>query len=1547
MRRLLRRTARFIGKNLLAIVVLSLALVLSTVLHLQLPLARRVIAAWLGSAASGEITGTLTIGAIDSLDPRALEFRNVTVYDPKGRRVIGAERLTIVPELDPAVLRGAPIRIRSARLDGAEAILIDDGSGLPSLIESFDAAVPGAPGSEPTRVIVDGIEVRGLRLRGDLLGLEGLDARDVHARGRLTIEDEVRVQLDQASGDVVAPFDFPGRVESLRGTISTAPNEGVELEARATREGATGLEVADAHISLKRPPGPEDTADELDLRVKVHEIRSETLVGLGYDWMPKLDMPLSGDFRLHGPFENLTIEADLQSEAGPVRVEGAISERDGVRVAIASPALKLKRALPDMPNLEVEGAFEIQTRPDDQPPEFKATLAPMLYKRLRLPAITIEGVIGDDGVEVKRLRGSPAGGNVRVDGNIAEDGSLSVRVRGRIARIEREPNLARLLPGARASLEADVRVSSKNYLRGRLDFRGRIVLRDVEYGVLRAKRLTLEGSARGDPERPALDLDVDGRQVYLGPYAMGDAALTLKGGPKNYKAGGQFIQAGRRTFNLEANIAAEPTGFSIDADPIEVVVGDGTWRGSLRGLRVVGKDAVELDLLRLANRSQRLELGGRLYADGEDSVQAQLQDFDLKVVRALWGESFPLREGRADTMLQLSGNIEDPELLVQGALRQGAISTIEDVNALYMLTYREGAMELDGEVDLGERGVLRVAGRGQVDRSLEDPLLALQEAEYDLELSTDGLALSMIPQFREAEIEGAIDGQLHLGGTRHKPRIDGQLSLAPIAIPGWGELTIVADIIQDEHELRANLAIGDDGGALAIVSGSLPLDLAAALEDFSIAEEQLRKGPWSFSGQTLRRRLDRMPGTVPLLVPYPIEVATHFELSKQDGISTGFVRFFAALEQADIGHGCGRDSSVKLEGTLDLQQARTELLAALALADNQVATIEGTVDTPIDRWLEGEAVEMPDRFRASARIELERLQDVPYLCELGSGQLRGELEVDGGRGAEPLLVFAANSRFVPRVQRTPGAGRGFGITERDRRTVKSCRSDPIRMRIRVDADRERMKFGAGLSGCHGGDGRLKGTAELDWGPLAVLPTLQPDSQIEADLTLDDSELKPLLDRIPGIIDARARAHGKVHLAGPLERVRAEGKVHVHDGQLYMLATGQRLEQLEARVDFRGNWAKVEHLHARAGDGHLNSAGGLGFDGLWPRRARMAVSMKQLPIQREGADLAWMTGSAAVDADIEPERTRAVVKIHDLAVDLPDASKRTLQPLEAHPDIHIVSDKLPELIEPYPVELMLDGRNLIHVERNDFDVWVRTELAVKYINPNLHVGGYVLFEHGEFEVMGKRFVVQHGRLRFDGGTDWNPEVNLTAVHEPLLAGASPITVNVGGTLLEPEVHFTTDACPGDSGGAMYLVAGRCVTDDPMAQQQADEAADALVTGVAGMAGGVLTLISREGLGEAAPQIGIERRGDRSATRIKAGMYSSALVPKFMRSLVERVYLEGAYTRGDQPDDDGTDQIAGEETSNRLDFLIELYFPHNIVGSGKFGQNNWGLDVTWEP
>ncbi|HEX2676036.1 MAG TPA: translocation/assembly module TamB domain-containing protein, partial [Polyangiales bacterium] len=410
-----------------------------------------------------------------------------------------------------------------------------------------------------------------------------------------------------------------------------------------------------------------------------------------------------------------------------------------------------------------------------------------------------------------------------------------------------------------------------------------------------------------------------------------------------------------------------------------------------------------------------------------------------------------------------------------------------------------------------------------------------------------------------------------------------------------------------------------------------------------------------------------------------------------------------------------------------------------------------------------------------------------------------------------------------------------------------------------------------------------------------------------------------------------------------QRVTYTGYVALHDGELYPIATGQQLTNISASLTGKEGWIKIDSLGAKAGDGTLSAQGGIGFERWSPKRIQLALLMRKFPIKREAVDLAWLTGSAALSTDIGEEKATTAVKLHSLAVSLPEASSRSLQPLEPHPDVSLTTEAREHPDIPYSLEFFVDGRVPITVKRNDFDATIRTELAMSYQDPDFRVGGYVEFQRGTFEVFGKEFVLNRGTMHFDGTGELNPEVNMVATHEPDGTGGSAVVVNVTGTLAEPHVEFQSDSCPGD-GAVVMLVSGRCPNEDPNSGGSAQDAQDAFAAGVIG---GILTLGAKRELGALIPRISVESTGQGAQTRLKAGFEA---VPKFMRSFVQRVYLQGAVSTGDQGTSSTTDpaQNPNGDVASALDFLIELYFPHNIVGSGKFSPERfWGLDVTWEP
>lgn len=1505
------------------------SLVLSLLIQLQLPLARRVVSNWATKLVSGEITGALVIGRFESVAPHNIVARNLTLWDARGNAIINADRLKLELDVLGSLMSGS-VSFSAATLTGARVHLVDDGDGLPTLLTTFDSSRPGGdPNAEPLQVVIANIQLTDVAMYGDLLGLQGFRAEHLKARGLLTIGDAVRARIDGASAELTQPFGYTAQVQWLTGMISTRHGEGIDLRAGVRRDD----ERASARIRYAPPPDRPTADDELDLRVHVETIRADTLHGLGYDWVPDLGVPIAGDLTLRGPTEALRIEAAIQSSAGAVGVRGTIDEAAGVEVVLTTPSVALAELLPEYPEVQAAGQIKVALGPYDEHARLRLQIEPLVWGGLHVPAFTLDGVVLDEGLRIDRIDGRGRGSRLSGRGLILEGGRLSLDLHASFDQIQGDPNFSRWARGAEGALHADMRIERPEGGRSTLDFSGTIVVHDFQLGMLHARRLELRGSARGDPQRPRLSLAVGGSEVHLGEYMLGDPRLSLHGGPREYHAEGQFVYAGKRTFNIDARVKAERDGFAIDADPIEFTVGNGTWRGAMQGLRMSGNNAVQLGLLRLASRSQRLEAHGQLSGGQGEKLEAELQNFDLAALRALVGDQLILEQGHADARIVLGGTTREPDLLVQGALRNGVMGAVDNINALYLIKYRPGLVEANGELDLGERGLLRIDGRGTLERRVAHPLQALQRGSYEVNLFADKFALDLLPEVARARVTGALSGELELRGTLQRPELQGALELGALTFPDATPLDIAAQGRFGDGHLQGKFSVADPFGPIGGADADLRVDVRAIAAEPQRAAALLMRGPWRLSGYTSERRLDTLPAPLSARMPYPAAVASRFTFSRNGEYSQGNLEFDVDWQQAVADGGCAQDARAKGHGTLTLAAGTSQVAFQLLNGVTRIANLDVALDTPIERWAERGRVEAPRMLRSRAEADITAIQQVPYLCEYGDGQLKAKLELDGGLTTRPALALRMDTQFLPRLQRA---------SRRRQAPTRSCDGDPIRVNVQLNADRELLNGEAHMEGCNGGDSDLRGRMAVQWDQLLVLPAPVKGGAVQARLSLDGAELKPLLERIPDVIYAQAKARGEITLAGTVEDLKWSGQLGIEDGRMYLLSPGQELTDINTWVEFHGNWAKIDELQAKVGKGKLSISGGLGFAGIFPNRARLAFRAKDLPIKREGIEIAALTGSTAIDAVIARDGTRAKIQLDELQVRLPEESNQALQPLGPHQDVLVVTEAPNRDLASYPFDIEVSASDKVSVQRDDFQARIQPALRVRYADPDLTVEGLMTFHAGEFEVFGKRFTVNTGSLRFDGGTEFNPEIYLMATQKPESTGAAPVSVWVTGTLQKPEVTFNVDVCSGESAAINYLLSGQCGSETEDAFSE--DTGNAPAAFAAGVIGGFLTLGAQRELKGLAPRIAIERT--EGAQRVHAGFSSESLIPAPLRGLVKRIYIAGGVLSPDaQSSSVESGGAAPENTS--LEFLIELYFPHNLVGSARAAPPDWAFDFLWEP
>jgi translocation and assembly module TamB len=256
---------------------------------------------------------------------------------------------------------------------------------------------------------------------------------------------------------------------------------------------------------------------------------------------------------------------------------------------------------------------------------------------------------------------------------------------------------------------------------------------------------------------------------------------------------------------------------------------------------------------------------------------------------------------------------------------------------------------------------------------------------------------------------------------------------------------------------------------------------------------------------------------------------------------------------------------------------------------------------------------------------------------------------------------------------------------------------------------------------------------------------------------------------------------------------------------------------------------------------------------------------------------------------------------------------------------------------------VDGSRPFWVRRNDFAAQIGADLTATYRDPELFIEGYAELRRGFFEVFGKRFNIENGSMNFDGGSEFDPEVNLVASHDLRSPPNTQVTVIAHGTLSSPEIEFSSNHRDCDERAEIIsmLVSGRCGTPSGDTSNLEFNAYEQASDFLAGIAAGLLTLTARKEFGDVLPIIVIES-GDQAfqSARVRAGYQANDVIPDFLKNVVQGAYIEGIFAAGDANGEANASLLPG--------VLIELAFPYSLVTTGEYTPpNNWSLDITWEP
>lgn len=1519
-----------------------LALFSSVAFHLRLPLAREVAREATNHFVSGLIGGELHIGHVEELTPYHVVARDTTLYDIQGRPVTWGDKAVLTFDLG-AALRGT-LRFSSARLYTGQVHLIE-GDGMPTFVELFDDGLPPTPGPG-LHAIVDDLRVQDVTVHGELLGLQGLRVEGLSAHGRLEFYDGMEIRIWSASGDIVEPFPFEARLEHLGGVITDDDHEGIRLHVRAHE----GDQRAHANVVYAVPEDqPAGAPSELDLLVHAMPVRAETLAQMGFEWAEVLRGPAEGHVRLHGPVDDLRLRASLETEGGAAQLRGHLPIPGAGFVEARTDALRLDGIVDGAPGVTVAGTARLDL-PAHEDDETRAhlRLQPFVYDGYAVPGLEVEGALLDDRFRVDRATGKYRGGRLTGRGHVDYDGRVNLQVRAQVPQVARDPNLSRILPGARGRLDADVKFATSDTVSDRIDFRGRIVLHDVAYGALTAKTMTLDGFAKGNPERPEANLTVDAQELAIGTYPLGTAHLKVHGGPREYEGTGVFEAPGDRRFEMDATVEASRERYEIDARRMELALGDRTWRGAAEQVVIRPGEEVVVERFLLANEQQRLEAKGAWRFEGPDAIYAELQSFDLAGLEALLGDGAPHMVGVADAHLAVEGDIENPEIVLEGALRGASYRGVDDVDAVYVFTYQDGHLALDAQADLHERGSIMATSSGIIDPDALDIADALEDGVYEVSLAMADLALPEVRRLLDLEepLEGTLGGRITASGPIQAPSFEGTLHVPDLGLEGWPSLQVRTDFSYDNGALGGRAVARDAHGDLAEVEGTLLFDLMSLVDDPALAKGVLEVAPWRLAVHAPTRRVGQLPAPLRDALPenlHPLQVATTGTLSGGSLRTQGDL--LVSLDWSDdlAARPCGQEAHPRATIQARLEDGETRATIRGHVGAEGVLRAEAAAPTPLDQWLaQDRPPELPP-VQIAAQLRQLDLGKTPWLCETLDGPVSGTVDVAGLFTERPeASVHLATNRLVLRRFRGEALRGDWSV---------AYQTPPMKGTMEGRLDPEGLTADTALRWRHGGSADVHARLPMTWRAGQLAPELEGETPLDLEAQLSKMPLGLLLSLVPNLVDVEGTVDGRIGVRGIRGQPQVRGQVAVNDGYFQVMPMGQQLSGVEGEIVFHGDWVELSRLQARERDGRLDIRGALHLDGLRPDEGRIELEADAFPVRNDGAVLATVDGRAVVDAEIEEGQSVARMVLREMSLELPDEGIRSVQDLDPHRDVRIVGHE-PEAHEddesaPYPIVISVRSDRPFWVRRNDFAAMVTMDLGITYLEPDVLVDGDVTIGRGFFEVFGKRFDVDEARMRFDGGKEMNPYVTLRATHRLRMGGpGDTVSVSVTGRMESPEVQFSTTVpeCQDRSDMIALLITGRCARTSRQTGGDEMQASQQAASFLAGVAAGVLTLSAREQFGDVIPVIVVES-GNQAfrSTRVRAGFKADSVIPKALRPYVLGAYVEGFFSTS------GTQSMQATTVQGRDNgFLLELQFPSNIVGTGAFSPpHSWSLDVTWEP
>ena len=1340
----------------------------ATVLHLDVPATRRLVATQVNGILHHQFAGDVAIERIGSLSLRGLSGVRFRVKDPTGLQVllVDGARVRIRP-IDAA--RSALfdkgdilVPIEFVSLDHVDANISGDAAGNLRIANAFAERTPTPPkpkdpNARGVRVDAPSVTLQRAWIHGQAPGAPPLDAElhDLLARAhydeKLTKADIDRVDL--ITRGLPRGVDPHGRVGAH---LSMPSATGQSMGVTAAFDGViAGIPTsAQAHLDGQRVDAVVDGRDPAGqgVRSTFGEVSIQE------------DVTLHAE--AHGVLPRIAAKAHVVVGRGTVDVDGNVDTSSGTKAAatVMVRHIDVHGIVPSAPEsdvgLDTHANVFIAQSGEIRGDIVLETLPGMLAGEA-LPVVKLRGEFTKDTAHANgRIIDPRATANFDVDlTTVSANQVIEARLHTELADLSRLPKVGGAMKGhATVDANGTMNMGTKAFAA-----RAHVAAGGMAYGAQTVDNATVLATASGTTDHPVVEVGVHAGGIMAGGQKI--AVADIRG----------QIEPGAVTTIRDAQVDIVKEGRTLSAVAHRVQIGGP--RMSVDGAVISG-------------------LGEPIHADlSRDSQEVHIKldapSIDLASVALIAGKPAAVRSGQ----LSMTGDVALRRNSATGELhaRVDSLSAaqIHDASMSVDARLSHQSVGLQIKAELAEAGTFELAtnditiggspleasswkhahGRAKFDANLDLKKLATLAPDGALPVSelSGQLVVAGVVRRESASVPPEIGVHVHTRGLviagkgQPEPDHDVVHGEKVTGVEPWRSegVDVSLDARMDPTSGFGELAFHavDKKGTLVGFDAKSDLPYAQMIADPSTALALLERAPMRAKLVIPKRALEDLPqlaGTH----GFPGTVEAELDISG------------SALDpRVDlVAHARGVRSpavpakmAADLDLTLGYDGEHADLLGKVSAEKHEALEVSSRIDIRA-RDLVLPTSGQPLAWQGSAKVKLARFP-VDAVNAIADRQIRGHIS-----GEAVLEELHKDAKLHAQIDLD---GLKIGRATYEKGTiVLDTRSGKVTADARIDQK----------------DGYLDGKAStgLTWGD-ALAPSLDPAASTEAHVEAKGfraAAILPFVQSALNELDGRIDANATVKLSPGLKDPTMEGTVAFHDGTVQLVALGEEFKNVKANVSFQpGGVIKVDNVYMTGTDGQLNADAviktrGLALDSAIanvhiPKHRALDLAMQGQPIGKVSGDV------KLVATNSEDGKTMKVnVDVPTLELALPQKIKSGVQELSEKTNIRVgvfrdpkTFIKLPldkDDLEPPKAEKQASAVIDVDVRLGEITVVQGNQARVVLGgNPHIRVAGttqvtgQIQVKQGKVDVQGKSFQVERGTITFQPEDASNPIIVATA------------------------------------------------------------------------------------------------------------------------------------------------------------------------------------------